>query len=1009
MDVVGRAHELAVIDAALLADDPGPPRGVHLVGEAGIGKTTIARHAARLARDDGWTVAWGRAWDAGGSPYQAWFQLLDVLVPDHPDAVGWPAGSASAGFGGIGPSGSPGPAPARAALHRRLLRAVHGACSGPLLVVLDDLHADPRSAELATELCAVAAPGRLVLVTTARPVRDGAPGADALRRLHRQGAFVPVGPLDRVAVGEQVTRLTGRPATVADLERILQITGGNPFLVEQVAPAAVGSGSSGPLPVTRPTRLLVEERLADLPTDARELVIVASLAGDVVETVVLAAATGWPPARLLDALEEAAAVGLLHPVGADGWAFPHALLRDATAAHMDPTDRRRRHHALAEAIDRQPRSPVRLAESAHHRRQAVPVGDPELMVRRTEEACRAAADVFAHDVAIEACRAALAALDAYGGVVETRPRRARLLGELGDLQVRAGELGAGRETLLDALGLARDAGRPDIAADVAVRIPKSTPFLVADRALQRELDAALAEVDPADLGRRARLLARHAVIAETVETRERDGDLAVGSAERLGDDVLLAEVLSARLFVTWTPEHAADRLAMAPRIIELGRSTGDLRRELDGRMWRFIALLEHGRLDEAEAELDRYAARADPTGQPEFRFVVRSRRAMLAAVRGRFEEAETLARQAHTDARDAGLADADAALGGQLALLALLTGRIDLRREARSLGDLPEPMGSIAAALDRAGGDRSQFRAQFPDGLPPMPADRIPGPARLLILGLLVDVAYRLGDRRTARAVYDALLPHAGRFIVGSGGVTYWGSVAGALGLCCAALGDTVAATDWWRRAIDLDTRSGAVVFAARYRVALADLRPTRPGSGEGCRVRLTRDRAGWQLDFEGRSVRLSPSKGLAQLAELLAHPGREITAVQLAGAVDPGGADPVLDDAAKAAYRRRLSHLDEQIERADARGDRAASARLAAERVDLIDHLRRSTGLAGRTRPFADDAERARVNVTRTVRQAIDRIAATDPEAGAYLATRVRTGHRCTYRPDGPYRPDDP
>lgn len=166
---------------------------------------------------------------------------------------------------------------------------------------------------------------------------------------------------------------------------------------------------------------------------------------------------------------------------------------------------------------------------------------------------------------------------------------------------------------------------------------------------------------------------------------------------------------------------------MAPRIIGLGGPTGDLRRELDGRMWRFVGLLEHGRLDEAEVELDRYAAVADRTSQPEFRFVVRSRRAMLVTVRGRFDEGEALARQAHEDARDAGLADADAALGGQLGLLALLTRRVELRREARSLGELPGPLGRIAAALERTSGYWTQVRAAFPGGLPPMPADRSRG------------------------------------------------------------------------------------------------------------------------------------------------------------------------------------------------------------------------------------------------------------------------------------------
>jgi hypothetical protein len=49
----------------------------------------------------------------------------------------------------------------------------------------------------------------------------------------------------------------------------------------------------------------------------------------------------------------------------------------------------------------------------------------------------------------------------------------------------------------------------------------------------------------------------------------------------------------------------------------------------------------------------------------------------------------------------------------------------------------------------------------------------------------------------------------------------------------------------------------------------------------------------------------------------------------------------------------------------------------------------------------FSDDAERARVNVTRTVRQALDRILSADPDTGRYLLGSVRTGIRCVYQPD--------
>ena len=47
--LVGRAGELATITAAMAAARRGAARVLHLVGEAGIGKTSLAEHAAALA------------------------------------------------------------------------------------------------------------------------------------------------------------------------------------------------------------------------------------------------------------------------------------------------------------------------------------------------------------------------------------------------------------------------------------------------------------------------------------------------------------------------------------------------------------------------------------------------------------------------------------------------------------------------------------------------------------------------------------------------------------------------------------------------------------------------------------------------------------------------------------------------------------------------------------------------------------------------------------------------
>src|SRR5262252_8289433 len=66
--IVGRDRELATF-ARLLAGAQRGHGGVVLVaGEPGIGKTRLLLEFARRARDNGWHVLAGRAYDAEGMP-----------------------------------------------------------------------------------------------------------------------------------------------------------------------------------------------------------------------------------------------------------------------------------------------------------------------------------------------------------------------------------------------------------------------------------------------------------------------------------------------------------------------------------------------------------------------------------------------------------------------------------------------------------------------------------------------------------------------------------------------------------------------------------------------------------------------------------------------------------------------------------------------------------------------------------------------------------------------------
>lgn len=76
-ELVGRARELESLLGWIGESLAGSPRFVLVVGDAGIGKTTMA---AAAAAERGVRVAWGRTTDAGDAPpFRPWRQLLAAV------------------------------------------------------------------------------------------------------------------------------------------------------------------------------------------------------------------------------------------------------------------------------------------------------------------------------------------------------------------------------------------------------------------------------------------------------------------------------------------------------------------------------------------------------------------------------------------------------------------------------------------------------------------------------------------------------------------------------------------------------------------------------------------------------------------------------------------------------------------------------------------------------------------------------------------------------------------
>jgi hypothetical protein len=475
----------------------------------------------------------------------------------------------------------------------------------------------------------------------------------------------------------------------------------------------------------------------------------------------------------------------------------------------------------------------------------------------------------------------------------------------------------------------------------------------------------------------------------TVTSDRAGADAAAAQAEavalRTGDAETLAAALSAGLHAGWGRHDPDTALHAARRIQDL------VPESVDGHLWCAVFALERGRLDLAAAAVDEVTRLGADQRRPTVGHLALSRRSTLAAVRGDLHEALDLATQAWQLATRCGLPDADAVYWGQLFAVWRGGSLDDARRERMEtivsglVEHSPLRMVHEAALVQilHVSGRVEQARRRYDDLLTLVPSlahDMV----RVFSLVLMAENCVLFDDTGSARMLHDVLAPYADRWAVAAGAVACLGPVREPLAKLAALLPPP--------RDVPIDT-------------AALD---------GGTRVRLDRQGTVWRVRAGHIVVHVPDTRGMRYLAQLLDRPRRDITAVALlaglddasAGAAVPAGAqmstgaDAILDATAKAAYRRRIGQLDEEIDQAQSWHDPERLARLQDERDALVHEITAAFGLGGRPRRLGSQAERARLNVTRAIRTAIRNIAEQAPALGAHLDATVSTGARCRYDP---------
>jgi hypothetical protein len=1053
---VGRERDLGELWESLLQAADGRGSLVLVAGEPGIGKTRLADELAARAASLGAGVRWGTCWEGEGAPaFWPWIQALrEHAARRDPATLRRELGDGAADVARLVPglAARVGELPESPALEPdqarfRLFDAVAGLLkraggTEPLLLVLDDLHwADRSSLSLLRFVAGELRDARLLVLGTYRDVELGrSPAAEPLAKLAGRARHLTLGGLAQDDVAELLA-LTAGTRPDADLAvAVHRRTGGNPLFVREVARLLAAEDQAA---IPEGVREVLRRRLDRLPAGCADLLAAAAVLGPEFRLDLLGAIGGVPAEAWLALLDQAVQARLVEraPGSVAGYRFTHALLREVLYQRLPAADRAALHRRAGEAIEQRFAADLepRLAELAHHFRQATAAGGQRKAVRYASLAGRRALGQLAYAEAVTQFERALEALDL--GPADPA-RRCELELALGEAQMAAGEITAARASYQRAAGLARGIGAAEPLARAALGLGAEVTALVVDEPQVRLLEEALAALGGGDGVLRARVLARLAqtlVFTPALDRRAALSEQAVAMARRLGDPATLAAVLYDRHLAVWGPDNPADRLAIAGEVVELAERCGDRALALQGRGLRTADLLELGDPTALRAEIEAYERAATELRQLHYLWHVPLLRATQALLAGRFEEAERLA----AEGLAVGQRAHDQAVGVYVpvvvAVVRWLQGRLpELEGGVRELvaryPAVPAWRGALVLTL-ALDGREGEARAEL-DWLAARDFADLPRDQQWLCnLALLAMACQRLGDRRRAAVVYELLLPCAGRLVPTTRlAVGCLGAVSHYLGILAATLGRWDVAAGHLAEAVATNTRAGAVPFVALSRFeharalhardapgdrALASEQlaeataaagalglglPGEPPAPPGAVFRREGDY--WTIAYHGPAARLRHTVGLGHLARLLGNPGRELHALDLAAGAAArgerdGDAGAVLDEQAKAAYRRRLDELTGELEEAEAWADPERAARARAEVDALTRQLAGAVGLGGRDRRLPSAAERARVNVTKAIRTAIRRIAEHDPALAEHLTRTVRTGTFCVYAAD--------
>lgn len=386
--LVGRRDELELVRRlADSSDRDRPPVWLVLTGPAGIGKTRLAEEAIAML----------------ASPQT---RVLRVVCPDDRELPPWwPIRAVIRSLGGdpdrllngdteLGADGG------RFYVYEQVDALLRTVAEERTIIFADDVQwADDATMGWLSHLVTTREPFPVIWVLT---VREDA-RSPALEQLldeiartphHRQ---ISLSPLNRDEVRELVTAVSGDEIDTDEATTITEQTGGNPFLVGEVARLPRADRAAGGMPLA--VRSVLRRRLSGVDGEVMRILRIAAVIGGTLDIDLICTVAGVDRETLRDLLGRAVDDHLIvaGPERAS-YQFAHGLLRRKILDSLSAPSRQQLHAEVAAAIA-DPFAPEDFARRATHLAAASPFVSPRAVYKAARLAAGSADSARQHDVA----------------------------------------------------------------------------------------------------------------------------------------------------------------------------------------------------------------------------------------------------------------------------------------------------------------------------------------------------------------------------------------------------------------------------------------------------------------------------------------------------------------------------------------------------------------------------------------------------------------------------------